>query len=58
MKRTLDLIISINGCLILLPLMLFIALLIKIDSAGPIFFIQSRVGRHGNLFQMNEKKSC
>ncbi|MGH7393469.1 MAG: sugar transferase [Candidatus Rokuibacteriota bacterium] len=32
------------------PLMALIALLIKLDSPGPVFFVQERVGRHGRIF--------
>ena len=48
LKRFFDLVFSVVGLLALSPFFLVIALLIKIDSAGPIFFRQVRVGR--NLF--------
>ena len=50
LKRALDLIITIPSILILLPLFALIAILIKIDSKGPIFYKQIRVGRNENLF--------
>jgi exopolysaccharide biosynthesis polyprenyl glycosylphosphotransferase len=37
--------------LLLSPIFMAIALLIKLDSSGPIFYRQTRVGLHGNLFQ-------
>ena len=48
LKRFFDLVFSVVGLLALSPFFLVIALLIKIDSAGPVFFRQVRVGR--NLF--------
>ncbi len=49
-KRVLNLIIGGTALVISLPLWLVIALLIKIDSEGPIFFKQQRVGWRGRLF--------
>ena len=43
-KRLLDLVISSVALLILLPVMMIVALLIKLDSAGPILFKQKRIG--------------
>lgn len=52
-KRLLDILFVLLGLPLLVPVMLLIALLIKLDSPGPIFFRQKRVGarrisRHGN----------
>ena len=44
-KRTIDLTFSIVGLFITLPLLLLIALLIKISSQGPVFYCQVRVGK-------------
>lgn len=44
LKRLLDLVICIPGGLVLLPLMALIAVLVKIDSPGPVLFVQERVG--------------
>ena len=52
LKRTLDIVASALGLALLWPLLLAIALLIKLDSAGPVFFRQVRVGRHGNPFRI------
>ena len=49
-KRTFDLIISALAILLLLPVWLLIALLIKLDSKGPVFYTQERVGMDGRLF--------
>ena len=50
LKRTSDLIISALAIALLLPLWLLIALLIKLDSKGPVFYTQERVGMDGRLF--------
>jgi exopolysaccharide biosynthesis polyprenyl glycosylphosphotransferase len=49
-KRTFDLIASALAILFLLPVWLLIALLIKLDSKGPIFYTQERVGMDGRMF--------
>ena len=56
-KRFFDLTFSLIGILILFPLMLIISLVIKLDSKGPIFFIQNRVGKGGKLFAMIKFRS-
>ena len=50
LKRTFDLLVSALGIVLLLPLWLLIALLIKLDSKGPVFYTQERVGMDGRLF--------
>jgi exopolysaccharide biosynthesis polyprenyl glycosylphosphotransferase len=50
LKRTFDLLVSALAILLLLPLWLLIALLIKLDSKGPVFYTQERVGMDGRLF--------
>ncbi len=50
LKRTSDLIISALAVALLLPLWLLIAVLIKLDSKGPVFYTQERVGMDGRLF--------
>lgn len=50
LKRTSDLIIAFAASLILLPLWILITLLIKLDSRGPIFYKQERVGMDGRVF--------
>jgi lipopolysaccharide/colanic/teichoic acid biosynthesis glycosyltransferase len=51
-KRAFDLAASAAGLVLLAPLLLLIALWIKLDSPGPVFFRQQRVGRHGVLFSI------
>jgi lipopolysaccharide/colanic/teichoic acid biosynthesis glycosyltransferase len=49
-KRGMDIVISFCGLILLSPLFLFIASLIKTVSPGPVLFKQQRVGRGGKLF--------
>ena len=51
-KRWLDVILSGCGIVILAPLMALIALAIKVDDPGPVFFRQKRVGIHKTYFQI------
>lgn len=53
-KRVFDLLASALGLLALAPLLLGIALAIKLDSRGPVFFRQERVGRGGRLFRIHK----
>lgn len=56
-KRLTDLILSSLLLVLLAPLFLLIALLIRLDSPGPAFFSQERVGRRGELFRMYKFRS-
>lgn len=51
-KRIMDLALSIIALTLLFPLMLVVALLVKLDSPGPILFRQERVGRYGKIFRI------
>jgi len=51
-KRVFDLLFSLVGLILLSPVLLLIALRIKFDSNGPIFFRQERVGFQGALFRI------
>ncbi|MCW2988728.1 MAG: hypothetical protein JWM24_1666 [Solirubrobacterales bacterium] len=51
-KRGFDLLGVTLGLLALAPLMLAIAIAIRLDSRGPVFFRQRRVGRHGRHFEV------
>ncbi|GGY18602.1 sugar transferase [Paludibacterium paludis] len=53
-KRLFDLAASAAGLLALSPLLIAIALWIRLDSPGPVFFRQVRVGRHGTLFRIHK----
>ncbi len=52
LKRLVDIVISIVGLLVLAPFMAAIALLIKLDSPGPVFYRQMRVGLRGHPYMM------
>lgn len=51
-KRAIDLVGSLAALMLLSPVLLGIALAIKLDSSGPVFFRQRRVGLHGREFNM------
>lgn len=51
-KRFIDIILSVSGLIILAPIFIIIMLLIKLDSKGPIFFKQKRVGIHKTHFHI------
>jgi len=53
-KRLFDLLIAVAGLALAAPLMLVIAVSIKLDSRGPVFFRQDRVGRHGRVFRIHK----
>lgn len=52
MKRFFDLLVSLFGLLLLTPVFLILAILIKLDSPGPVFYIQERVGQGFKLFNL------
>lgn len=52
MKRIVDILFSLAGLLVLSPLFATVSLFIKLDSRGPVFFRQERVGRHFRPFSM------
>lgn len=56
-KRLIDIAGSSAGILLLSPLMALIAVLIRLDSPGPVFFFQERVGKHGKRFRMYKFRS-
>ena len=56
-KRVFDLIASIFSLIILAPLFLIVALLIKIGSKGPVFFVQKRVGKDFKEFNLYKFRS-
>ncbi len=51
-KRLFDLLVSLCGLVLLLPFAALVALLLKIDSRGPVFFRQRRLGLDGRVFRM------
>ncbi|MBR5657552.1 MAG: exopolysaccharide biosynthesis polyprenyl glycosylphosphotransferase [Prevotella sp.] len=57
LKRTFDIIFSSFACLLLLPFFPIIALIIKIQSPGPVFFKQDRTGMNGHTFKCYKFRS-
>lgn len=57
MKRLFDVLISLLILMAALPVMLFVAILIKLESKGPVLFKQERVGLNGRLFNMYKYRS-
>ncbi|MBQ1981534.1 MAG: sugar transferase [Alistipes sp.] len=57
MKRLLDIVASGLGILFLSPFLILIAIWIKLDSPGPIFYRQVRVGRHNKDFKIFKFRS-
>jgi lipopolysaccharide/colanic/teichoic acid biosynthesis glycosyltransferase len=53
-KRAFDVVTALLGLIILSPLLLLIALLIKLDSPGPVFFRQERVGKGFRSFRIRK----
>lgn len=57
MKRAIDIVAGIVGCMITGILFIFIAPIIYINSPGPIFFAQERIGKNGKTFKMYKFRS-
>ena len=51
-KRVLDLLISVVALALLWPLFMCLAVMIKVDSQGPVFYVQERISRYGSRFKM------
>ena len=51
-KRILDFTLSLIALIVLSPVFVIIAIAIKIDSKGPIFFLQERLGKNGKIFKI------
>ena len=56
-KRVFDILFSLLALTILSPLCLLVALLIKISSPGPVFFVHTRVGKYGRHFRFYKFRS-
>lgn len=57
MKRTFDIFISLIGLILLSPFFLLLAVIIKLDSHGPVFYRGVRVGCHGKTFRIFKFRS-
>jgi len=54
LKRIFDIVLSSVGGLVFLPLCILIAILIKLDSPGPVIYTHSRRGKGGKLFELHK----
>lgn len=52
LKRSIDIIVSSISLVLLSPVFLIVGILIKLDSEGPVFFLQKRIGVNGKLFKL------
>lgn len=57
MKRLFDIVSSGTGLILLSPVLLFLAIWIKLDSRGPVFYRQVRVGKNGRDFKIYKFRS-
>jgi undecaprenyl phosphate N,N'-diacetylbacillosamine 1-phosphate transferase len=56
-KRLLDVVLSLIGLIILLPIMLITTIAIKLESKGPVIFQQDRLGLNGQVFKIYKFRS-
>ncbi|MBP2411562.1 exopolysaccharide biosynthesis polyprenyl glycosylphosphotransferase [Arthrobacter stackebrandtii] len=56
-KRVMDMLLATAALLVLTPLFLVLALVVKLDSPGPVLFLQERIGRNGETFKMVKFRS-
>ena len=56
-KRAVDVVLALLFLVALVPVFLAVGLLIKLDTKGPIFFFQQRVGQYGRVFRMVKFRS-
>lgn len=57
LKRILDIAVAVTALIILLPVMLITAVMIKLDSKGPVLYSQERVGLYGKTFFVHKFRS-
>lgn len=57
LKRAMDIVVSLLILIVSLPLGIFIPIAIKIDSSGPVFFRQERIGMNGKIFKIVKFRS-
>ncbi len=57
LRRLFNLVLATVGLLLTWPLMILTAIAIKLDSKGPVFYVQERVGRHGQFFRIIKFRS-
>jgi lipopolysaccharide/colanic/teichoic acid biosynthesis glycosyltransferase len=56
-KRLIDLLVAALGLVMLSPFLLAAMAWVRLDSPGPIFFRQERVGRHGHVFRIHKLRT-
>jgi lipopolysaccharide/colanic/teichoic acid biosynthesis glycosyltransferase len=56
-KRFLDLVVAIPAMILLAPVLALMALLVRLDSPGPLFFTQDRLGRGGKVFRLYKMRT-
>jgi lipopolysaccharide/colanic/teichoic acid biosynthesis glycosyltransferase len=56
-KRVIDVLISAIGLALLIPLFAVIAIAIRLDDGGPVFYRQTRIGRSGRAFEIDKFRS-
>ncbi|MDO4587184.1 MAG: sugar transferase [Planctomycetia bacterium] len=57
LKYGLEWLIALLGLIVVLPILFIFAILIKLTSRGPVFFISERLGRNGNVFRLIKFRS-
>ena len=56
-KRSVDILVSLAGLIVALPIMLVVAAAVRMTSSGPALYTQQRVGRNGRLFTIHKFRS-
>ena len=51
-KRTFDIVAALGGLIVFLPIMLVVAILVRVNLGAPILFTQDRVGKDNKIFKM------
>lgn len=57
LKRGLDIVASMLGLIVLSPIIILVAIAIKLESKGPVLFSQDRVGENGKIFKIYKMRS-
>jgi sugar transferase (PEP-CTERM system associated) len=56
-KRAMDIALALTGLIVTLPVMVAVAIAVRLDSKGPVLFRQARVGERGRIFVLNKFRS-
>ncbi len=56
-KKIIDVVLSAVSLILLIPIFIIISVMIKVESKGPVFFVQKRVGLNGKTFNMYKFRS-